>query len=223
MEPLCSSTRPTLTMYGRSPSPTISPPGRPAPSDSPTPEPEHDLGALRHRVHPLDERALGRRVEAEGVGVAEGAAEHGQVQGGLVVRGRVEHRRHAHLADGRPPSGGRGTGRRRRRRRPRRTRRRPARSRRGRCSRPTASPAPAWPRRGARRTSPVEPVEVREAAVRRRVAVHGHAVDLGRARLEHVVPRDGVERAGRVDLGLPVRQGAAGARPAGAPRSRHRP
>ena len=33
-------------------------------------EAEHDLGALRHRVHPLDEGALGRRVEAEGVGVS---------------------------------------------------------------------------------------------------------------------------------------------------------
>ena len=78
----------------------MSPPGRPRPCDSPTPEPEHDLGLVRHRVHPLDQGPLRRRVEAEPVGVAEGAPEDGQVQGGLVVGGRVQHGRRRDLADG---------------------------------------------------------------------------------------------------------------------------
>ena len=51
---------------------------------------------------------------------------------------------------------------------------------------------------------PVEAVEVGQAAVRGRVPVHRHPVDFAGPRFEDVGPGDGVERAGRVDLGLPV-------------------
>ena len=170
-------------------------------------EAEHDLGALRHAVHPLHEHALGGRVETEGVGVPEGAPEDRQVEGGLVVGRRVEHRRHAHLADGRHGrvvevrGEGDDVGVRRHDRVDQLGRDRTV---------VVDPPLPLLPRRQARGEAdrPVEAVEVGQAAVRRRMPVHGHAVDVRGPGLEHVGPGDGVERAGRVDLGLPVGQGA---------------
>ncbi len=169
-------------------------------------ETQHDLRALRHRVHALDEGTFRRRVETEGVRAPEGAAEHRQVERRLVMGGRMEHGRHPDPADGRHRGvvevrgEGNDVG----------VRRAHGVHQLGRdravvldppfrllgCRHPRSQPY-----------RPVQAVEVGEPAVRGRVPVHGHAVELGRPRIEDVVPRDGVERAGRVDLGFPVRVG----------------
>ena len=71
LEPLCSSTRPDADDVGTLAQPQQLAAGPAGALGVAHTETEHDLGSLRHRVHPLDEGALGRRVEAEGVRVAE--------------------------------------------------------------------------------------------------------------------------------------------------------
>ena len=94
-----SSTRPTLTTYGRSPMPSTSAPGPTAAGRLAHPEAEHDLRAVGHRVDPLDQPAFGHGVVAEGVGAGVGAPEDRQVERRLVVGRRVQHAGHRDPAD----------------------------------------------------------------------------------------------------------------------------
>ncbi len=62
-------------------------------------QPEDDLGSIGDPVDPLDQAPLRLAVVAERIGPPEDLREQGQVERGLVVGRRMQHRRHLDPAD----------------------------------------------------------------------------------------------------------------------------